>query len=188
MKSVINRPRAFTTRYNSHSNVLKNKVRISAHTTNDDIPNMEWVSLWDTGATCSVITHNVVEKLGLKPVSIGEAHTPQGSYTSYFYYIDLFLPNAVIFPRLRVMEGQPAGCDILIGMDVIGEGDFAVSNFEGKTTFSYRYPSLFTMDFVANTYQTPVVHRASPDGIAKNAKCPCGSGKKYKQCCGKGVF
>ena len=24
--------------------------------------------------------------------------------------------------------------------------------------------------------------------IAKNAKCPCGSGKKYKQCCGKGLF
>ncbi len=24
--------------------------------------------------------------------------------------------------------------------------------------------------------------------IAKNAKCPCGSGKKYKQCCGKDLF
>ncbi len=27
-----------------------------------------------------------------------------------------------------------------------------------------------------------------PGKIAKNAKCPCGSGKKYKQCCGKDLF
>ena len=26
------------------------------------------------------------------------------------------------------------------------------------------------------------------NGVAKNSKCPCGSGKKYKQCCGKGLF
>jgi preprotein translocase subunit SecA len=32
----------------------------------------------------------------------------------------------------------------------------------------------------------PVVNRQG--GIAKNAPCPCGSGKKYKRCCGKDLF
>lgn len=26
---------------------------------------------------------------------------------------------------------------------------------------------------------------AEPQKIARNAPCPCGSGKKYKRCCGK---
>ena len=28
--------------------------------------------------------------------------------------------------------------DVLIGMDIIGLGDFAVSNYRGKTTFTFR--------------------------------------------------
>jgi preprotein translocase subunit SecA len=30
----------------------------------------------------------------------------------------------------------------------------------------------------------PVVRRAS-ERVGRNEPCPCGSGKKYKQCCGK---
>ncbi|MBQ9691885.1 MAG: preprotein translocase subunit SecA [Clostridia bacterium] len=33
--------------------------------------------------------------------------------------------------------------------------------------------------------RTTVIRRG---GVAKNAACPCGSGKKFKQCCGKGLF
>lgn len=33
-------------------------------------------------------------------------------------------------------------------MDVIGLGDFAVSNYRGKTTFTFRVPSLEEIDFV----------------------------------------
>jgi preprotein translocase subunit SecA len=33
--------------------------------------------------------------------------------------------------------------------------------------------------------KTTVIKRG---GVAKNSACPCGSGKKYKQCCGKGLF
>lgn len=179
---------AFTTQYKGRSNVLKTNVGILAHPSNDNNPGRDWVSLWDTGATCSVITHDVVEKLDLKPVSMSVVSTPQGSYNAYVYYIDLFLPNGVRFPKLQVLEGQPSGCDILIGMDVIGKGDFAVSSHNDQTTFSYRSPSISVIDFVENSYEIPVVHRATPDGPAKNSKCPCGSGKKYKQCCGKGLF
>lgn len=33
------------------------------------------------------------------------------------------------------------GIDVLIGMDIISNGDFAISNYEGRTQFSFRIPS-----------------------------------------------
>ena len=44
--------------------------------------------------------------------------------------------------------GAPQGADILIGMDIIGVGDFAVTNRDGKTKFSFRLPSRADIDFV----------------------------------------
>ena len=178
--------KSFTVAYNGLTNVLKVDVRITPNAVSlSSTPAKEWVSLWDTGATRTVITKQVVEALGLKPVSMGTARTPQGQYDAYLYYIDLYLPNKVYFPKLLVMEGKPADCDVLIGMDVIGSGDFAVSNFNNKTTFTYRNPSCAKLDFVEHSYIEPLVKRDAPNGTARNAKCPCGSGKKYKNCCGK---
>lgn len=181
---------SFTVTYSGRSNVLNARVNITPNNDADgvDMSSMPWISLWDTGATKTVITKRVVQALGLKPVSVGKATTPQGTYNAYMYYIDLYLPNQVTFPKLLVMEGQPASCDILIGMDVIGSGDFAVSNLNNITSFSYRYPSCAKIDFVENSYIKPTVVRIEPGGPAKNSPCPCGSGNKYKQCCGKGRF
>ena len=36
-----------------------------------------------------------------------------------------------------------------IGMDIICAGDFAVNNFNGRTMFSFRYPSMKEADFVS---------------------------------------
>jgi hypothetical protein len=46
--------------------------------------------------------------------------------------------------------GSRFHADILIGMDIITLGDFAVSNFEGVTKFSFRVPSLSHIDFVVD--------------------------------------
>lgn len=178
--------KSFTVAYEGITNVLKVNVEITPNS--EDLAEFEqnkWVSLWDTGATRTVITKEVVDSLGLKPVSVGTAKTPQGQYDAYLYYIDLYLPNMVRFPKLLVMEGKPAGCDILVGMDVIGSGDFAVSNYEKNTVFTYRYPSCAKIDFVEHSYIGPVVKRETPNSPARNSRCPCGSGKKYKNCCGK---
>ena len=75
-------------------------------------------------------------------------------------------------------------------MDIITRGDFAISNVNGETTFSFRLPSIRTIDFVkegeqirnAQTKADPV--KKIPK-ISRNAPCPCGSGKKYKNCHGK---
>ena len=47
------------------------------------------------------------------------------------------------------------GTDVLIGMDVINNGDFAVSNHGGVTKFSFRLPSQGHIDFVLDGPQRP---------------------------------
>jgi uncharacterized protein YchJ len=85
-----------------------------------------------------------------------------------------------------VTEGTISGGDVLIGMDIITRGDFAVTNSDGRTTFSYRWPSTKRIDFVKEIKQgkEPLPPRASRK-VGRNDPCPCGSGKKFKNCCGK---
>lgn len=178
---------AFTSGYNGLSRVLKNYIQISAHN-NSPLPAKQksYIALWDTGATCSCISRTVVEDLQLMPVSMCEAHTANGTHSAPLYYVDLYLPSGAKYPKLLVMEAILFETDILVGMDVIGSGDFAVSNCDGKTVFSFRYPSKECIDFVKEQKGEPRVLRPVDGGQAKNSKCACGSGKKYKACCGRG--
>jgi len=87
--------------------------------------------------------------------------------------------------NIKVTRGEIHGdVDVLIGMDIISQGDLAVTNFMGKTAFSFRIPSLECIDFVRSAPKeqgpgSPLVQ------AGRNDPCPCGSGKKYKHCCGK---
>lgn len=177
---------SFTTLYNGVANVLKNNVAITPHIESSlDVKQTPLVAVWDTGATNSVISKLLAEKLELVAVSKQKITTAQGTYISCMYYIDLYLPNKVKIERLLVSEGTMQGFDILIGMDVIGKGDFAVTNFNGKTVFTYRYPSCCTLDFTQNSYIKP--HQNTEVHVGRNDPCPCGSGKKYKLCCEKNI-
>jgi hypothetical protein len=177
----------FTSRYSAISNQLANDVKIASAVKpngedNFEFPSkMDFSALWDTGATCSLITPNVAKQLGL--VSLGKGHmkTPSGETQTNKYYINVLLPNNCAVQKLEVLEGIPAGFDMLIGMDIIRLGDFAVTNHSGKTTFSFRMPSACEIDFVNHSYMTPREVNKVP---RRNEPCSCGSGKKYKNCCG----
>lgn len=141
-------------------------------------------AIWDTGATNTVITQNVVDECGLKPIGMLKVHTASGESTTLAYLIGIILPNSVGFNNVRVSLGSIAGgADILIGMDIINTGDFAVTNKDGKTAFSFRVPSVECIDFVQQAPSTSLSQASSK--VSRNAPCPCGSGKKYKRCCGK---
>ncbi len=185
---------AFSSRYNGLSNVLINKVYISkafAHTSSQiQRPSdaKEYNALWDTGATGSVITRKVVDECGLKPIGRANIHHAKGTSTTLVYLVSVFLPNNVCFSSLRVTEGDLAGdVSVLIGMDIIGMGDFAITNKDGKTEFTFRMPSVERIDFTEQTKNLPQNRLPSTPSpkIGRNAPCPCGSGKKYKKCCGK---
>jgi predicted aspartyl protease len=184
---------AFTTIYDGLSNVLRNKVYISQAFTPSSrqiqIPSAakEYDALWDTGATSSVITRKVVDECGLKPIGMAVVHHAKGRTTTPVYLVSVFLPNRVFFSSLRVTEGDLAGdTEVLIGMDIINRGDFAVSNNNGKTAFTFRMPSLERLDFVEKSKGASAIQAKSPSPkVGRNDPCPCGSGKKYKKCCGR---
>lgn len=101
------------------------------------------IAQWDTGATGTCISKEVVAQLGLKPTGMINVRTPSGIGTMNKYIVNLILNNEVKILNLVVMDSEigKQGIDVLIGMDIISIGDFAVSNFDGKTQFSFRMPS-----------------------------------------------
>ncbi len=105
-----------------------------------------------TGATNCVITQRVIDELGLRPSGIAQVQGVHGGpQQSETYLVNITMPHAVIFTGVRVTKGSFLGGDMLIGMDIISRGDFAVTNFGGLTKFSFRFPSMEHIDFVPGT-------------------------------------
>jgi hypothetical protein len=48
----------------------------------------------------------------------------------------------VLIGPIQVVEGMLEGVDVLIGMDIIGEGDFILTNNDDHTEFSFTIPSV----------------------------------------------
>lgn len=109
---------------------------------------IQFMGLWDTGASGSVISKTVVDKLDLKPIGKSKVFHANGESIVNVYAINLFLPNQVGFQFVKVTEGILNGFELLIGMDIITTGDFSITNVGGKTTFSFRVPSIKEVDFI----------------------------------------
>ncbi|MEA2940598.1 MAG: hypothetical protein QOD09_1127 [Bradyrhizobium sp.] len=146
-------------------------------------------AIFDTGATNCVITQKVVDALGLKPISMAISETANGRCTCEVYLVNFRLPNTVRFAQWRVTKQDlPSKTDVLIGMDIIGCGDFAVTQKDGKTAFSFRVPSVARIDFVAeNAARAKGKPVFATPSLGRNDRCYCGSGKKFKNCHGRGL-
>ena len=185
---------AFTTSYTGKVNVLQNKVHITKAFNPSSIPQpinpqelaaKEYTAIWDTGATNTIITQKVVNDLGLKPIGMTQLSTANDKKDAPVYLVAIFLPNFIYIPELMVAEATvTSDAEILIGMDIIGMGDFAVTNKDGKTVFSFRMPSVECIDF-AKQVENQKAAKKPVEKVGRNDPCPCGSGKKYKKCCGK---
>jgi len=80
---------------------------------------------------------------------MARAHTAGGVVQTETYLVNILLPNGVGFSNMTVTRGElSAGTDILIGMDIITQGDLAITNVSGNTVFSFRVPSQVAVDFV----------------------------------------
>lgn len=143
--------KAFTFAADKKVNVLHCPIAISvASITSPKVDFKEYTAIWDTGATNSVITKKIAEELGLKPIGMTQSHTAGGLRDCNLYMIDVMLPNGIQISTVQVTEAPLVGFDVLIGMDIIGLGDFAVSTHDGdKTLVSFRIPSDGPVDFVA---------------------------------------
>ena len=173
MKPLGGKVHAFTTEFKGLTNQLVTPVNLSlpTHETDNNPSLFSTNALWDTGATNSVITSDTVKKLGLKPDSI--------------HLINIYLPSMVAIPFVQVTECSDISGNFgaIIGMDIITLGDFVVTNFDKKSTLTFRIPSVEKINFVKNIQQSAHVE----EKVGRNEPCPCRSGKKYKNCHGKNV-
>jgi len=181
--------RWFTTTYDGIVRVLTSKAKVQQafdlKLPPPTVPTTEYNAIWDTGATGSSITSRVVAECGLKPTGMCRLRTASGETDACTYFVSLYLPNKVCIPQIRVTEAVLRNADVLIGMDVIALGDLAISNHQGKTSMSFRMPSVECIDLAKQQPETIQVGNKVFRKVGRNEPCPCGSGKKYKRCHGK---
>ena len=64
--------------------------------------------------------------------------------------MNIALANRVVFAEVEVTKVALLGDgDVLIGMDIISAGDFAVTSPGGHTQFTFRVPSQANINFVS---------------------------------------
>jgi len=157
---------------------------ISVKELNQGVPHPEikrFTAVWDTGASASAISPNVVSALGLIPTGKGISDTAGGSIPVDKYSINIMLPMNVGFSTIEVSCNKMK-VDVLIGMDIISSGDFCITNKGKKTIFTFQTPSSHTYDYTMEIEKYEKIHKAwLRQG---NNRCPCGSGKMWEQCHG----
>jgi hypothetical protein len=180
----VSQAQAFTARHTQRVLVLSTEVEVfpAFLPTQTPLAGKKYRAVYDTGATHSAISPSVVNDLALTSIGVAQVNVASGTMDTTSHLVNIALPNRVGFSMVRVTKATLRGCDVLIGMDIIGNGDFAVTHHQGKTTFSFRCPSQDEIDFVAQEKQKHLP--AHSDKVGRNSTCPCGSGKKYKKCHG----
>ena len=179
-KSKVIQANSFTTTETRLTNVLRNYVKVNKvfDPNTGPITKQDYIAIWDTGAMGTCITPKIAKDLGL--ISTGMKLIKGVNSTKWCptHWVSLYLPNNFAYKKIRVTEIEFSGGDVLIGMDIISQGDFTVTNHGGITKFSFRIPSVAHIDFVEE-------FKKSQPTIGRNDPCYCGSGQKFKKCHGK---
>jgi hypothetical protein len=182
--------RAFTVKHSGLINRIVTEVKLTVafdpNTPPLPPPTLHSTSaLWDTGATRSCITESVAKALGLSPIGTMLVTHAGGSEPKNTYLVNMYLPNEVGVAGLVVSEfEETAQFGVIIGMDVIAQGDFSITNFNNQTWASFRTPSIQGIDYVQEA------NKIQFSGVGRNQPCPCGkkdaNGKsvKFKKCHG----
>ena len=140
--------RAITVKSSSFLEQIKTNVKLTTDSS-DIVPTKEWIALWDTGANHTCITDKIINEYNLKPNGRSFVTTANGTVETESFIVSVWLPNGVVIPDIDVYRiSLDPSLDLVIGMDIILYGDFAITNKDGKTTFSFRYPSVEEIDFV----------------------------------------
>lgn len=157
----LNKIKALTIRYGGITNRLTSGVKVSfpkSLLSNGEVAaTLDHLAIWDTGATGSAIAELTAKKLNLAPTGIKKVSGLGGTIDKNTYLVDLLLPNGIHLTDFSVTEvdnpkdengNKIDAFGILIGMDIISIGDFTVTNFEGITIMTFRYPSCHKIDYV----------------------------------------
>lgn len=135
---------SFTVPYGVTSTALFIRVKAEANG-----ETYEGWGLIDTGSADSGITETAVNKLKITPINDKEYHTANGKIVAPRYNVNLTLQNSVTFTNIiaGLFDDNGDGFDFLIGMDIISQGNLAVTNYNGTMRISFEYPAHGTIDF-----------------------------------------
>lgn len=98
-------------------------------------------AMWDTGATNTIISSRIVRQLHLQPYQHGGISGIGGESDTDTYLVNVKIPTGDVVIDCEVMESDFEDYDVIIGMDIIGLGDFCFTNPDGKSVFSFRIPA-----------------------------------------------
>jgi predicted aspartyl protease len=149
--------RAFTTKAEGQLRVLISRARVwQAKSLNPPQPiEIEAAAIWDTGAMMTAVSPQLADRLKLIPISKVTISSAGDRFDADVYKIDVLLPNGFRILGVNASRAKNIdGADMLIGMDIIATGDFAVTNADQRTWFSFRNPSdTVHIDYVADAIQ-----------------------------------
>ena len=120
-----------------------------------------------------------MDACGLVPTGRKKVTGVHGEKEVATFLVNISLPNNVSIYGVPVTLGDfGKDADVLIGMDIINRGDFAVTNLNGITKFSFRFPSQVHIDFVEET-RPHFQHGGSKKGRAIRQKPTTRGGRRY---------
>ena len=109
-----------------------------------ELPSLKFytpIVAWDTGAYQSSISMEVVEALQLTPKGQTPVMVLGGEKMVDVYEISIGLPNGKVYHDVEVYGAELDEYAALIGMDIITQTDFLITNKDDKTIFQFRTPS-----------------------------------------------
>ncbi len=97
-------------------------------------------AMFDTGATKTAISKTIAHVLGLVPVGLGDSFAASGLHTFPKYIVCLELRADFIVPQLEVygVDIGDNGYDVVIGMDIISQGNFSIMRESNKQTLIFQ--------------------------------------------------
>ena len=135
-----------------------------------DRPFVKTSAIWDTGANQSVVSKKIADKLKLipqGPTGIQSVNSKQ-RYEVETYLANITVPGGLSFSNIVMSELAPNmrfphfSFGALIGMDIIGQGDFYVCRRSGETFVNFWLPNTHELRL-----KSPSRLRLSPADLGK---------------------
>ena len=103
---------------------------------------MEVDALWDTGSSYTYISRRLASQMGM--ISVGQSGyiTPTGASISEQYVIEIILPDGTHVTDVHAggSDIDAMGIDLILGLQIILLGDFAIRHRDGQTFMSFLCP------------------------------------------------
>jgi len=137
--------RSFTVKYGKMVTNLLTPVSIlpvRIKNTDATIAPIKTTGLWDTGTTRTCIKPWISKQLNLRLltaqtqlIGIGGEIDPHIAFVNIRLMCDIEIQSCPVY-----VTDMPGFADVLIGMDIISKGNFALCNIDNKTSFSFIVP------------------------------------------------